>query len=75
MINLSLDRSKGFIFSSRELEVLDLIADGMTAQKIGKQLFVSRRTIEGTRQSMLAKCGAKNSAALVAYAFRNNFIV
>ena len=57
-------------FSPRELEVLQLIADGATNQEIAEKLFTSRRTVEGHRQSMINKTGVRNTPALVKYAMR-----
>jgi two-component system response regulator NreC len=60
--------------SARELEVLQLIAEGMTNTEMADKLFVSKRTIEGYRQNILDKTGSKNTAALIFYAFRNGLI-
>jgi DNA-binding NarL/FixJ family response regulator len=54
--------------TQREREVLQLLADGLTNQKMADKLFTSKRTIETHRQNILEKTGAKNSAALVRYA-------
>ena len=54
--------------SRRELEVLQLVAKGLTTQQIADKLFTSKRTVETQRQSMLGKVGARNTAALISYA-------
>ncbi|MDB5012682.1 MAG: two-component system response regulator, partial [Daejeonella sp.] len=56
--------------TARELEVLKLTAEGLTNMEMADKLFTSRRTVEGHRQSLIDKTGAKNSAALIVYAFR-----
>ncbi|QJD97192.1 response regulator transcription factor [Mucilaginibacter robiniae] len=61
-------------FSERELEVLELIADGYTNQEIADKLFTSKRTIEGQRQAMLDKTGMRNTVALIKYAALNGII-
>jgi len=61
-------------FSPREVEVLQLIADGCTNQEIADKLFTSRRTVEGHRQSMINKTGVRNTPALVKYAMRYNLL-
>lgn len=61
-------------FSAREMEVLQLIADGCTNQEIANQLFTSRRTVEGHRQAMINKTGVRNTPALVKYAMRYNLL-
>ncbi|GAA4792848.1 response regulator transcription factor [Olivibacter ginsenosidimutans] len=60
--------------NNREMEVLALTADGFTNQEIAERLFTSKRTVEGYRQSLLEKTGARNTAALIKYAFRNELL-
>jgi DNA-binding NarL/FixJ family response regulator len=61
-------------FSMREIEVLHLIADGLTNSEMSEKLFLSKRTIEGHRQSLIEKTGSKNTAALIRYAVLNGII-
>jgi DNA-binding CsgD family transcriptional regulator len=44
----------------------------MTNKEIASQLDLSIRTIEGYRDRIQEKIGAKNSAGIVVYAIRNN---
>ena len=60
--------------SSRELEVLSLIAEGYTNREMGEKLFLSKRTIEGHRQALLDKTHTKNTAMLIRFAHKNNYI-
>ncbi|QBQ40816.1 response regulator transcription factor [Sphingobacterium psychroaquaticum] len=60
--------------SDRELEVLHLIGEGFTNQEIADQLFLSKRTVEGHRQNLIDKTGAKNSASLIKYAAMRGLI-
>ncbi|MFU1859543.1 response regulator [Sphingobacterium sp. NGMCC 1.201703] len=59
-----------FDISERELEVLKLIADGFTNVEIADKIFLSKRTIEGHRQSLIEKMNVKNTAELVKVAFQ-----
>jgi DNA-binding NarL/FixJ family response regulator len=61
-------------FTDREMEVLKLICNECTTQEISEKIFLSPRTIEGLRQKLLEKTGAKNIVGLVIYAFRNGFM-
>jgi len=61
-------------FSLREMEVLHLIAEGYTNTEMADKLFLSKRTIEGHRQALIDKTGAKNTAALIRFAVINGFI-
>jgi DNA-binding NarL/FixJ family response regulator len=60
--------------SKRELEVLALIAEGYTNQEIAEKLFTSKRTVEGHRQNLIDKTGARNTAALIRFAIINGLI-
>lgn len=53
------------VITSREKEVLRLVAEGMTNNEIAQQLFISSTTVETHRKSLLNKFGAKNTALLV----------
>ena len=61
-------------FSLREIEVLHLIAEGLTNNEMSEKLFISKRTVEGHRQSLIEKTGARNTAALIRYAVLNGVI-
>lgn len=57
--------------TNREQEVLQLICMEHTAPEIAEKLFLSVRTVEGHRNNLLLKTGARNIAGLVMYAVRN----
>jgi DNA-binding CsgD family transcriptional regulator/tetratricopeptide (TPR) repeat protein len=56
--------------TGRELEVLRLLAEGMSNQEIAARLFLSPRTVERHVANMSAKAGAERRAQLVAFAAR-----
>lgn len=58
----------------REREVLDLICHEYTTPEIAEKLFLSVRTIEGHRNNLLEKTGARNTAGLVIFALRNDLV-
>ncbi|WP_207531668.1 response regulator transcription factor [Desertivirga arenae] len=60
--------------TSRELEVLTLIAEGYTNYQIADKLFTSRRTVEGHRLSLSRKLGVKNSAQMIKVAYKSGLI-
>ncbi|HEY5747699.1 MAG TPA: helix-turn-helix transcriptional regulator [Chryseolinea sp.] len=53
--------------SSREVEVLSLIMQGLTNKDISERLFISFETVRSHRKSILKKIGVRNTAALVSY--------
>jgi DNA-binding NarL/FixJ family response regulator len=61
-------------FTVRELEVLDLVCRGLTSQEIADKLFISAKTVEGHRTNIFQKANVRNTAALVLWALRNNFL-
>ena len=60
--------------SRREKEVLKLIVEEFTTQEIADNLFISLKTVESHRSSLLAKMNARNSAGLVRVAIENNLL-
>ncbi len=60
--------------SMREIEVLHLLAEGYTNQEMADKLFLSKRTIEGHRQTLIDKTGSKNTASLIRFAVVNGYL-
>jgi two-component system response regulator DevR len=54
--------------SSRELEVLTLVSQGLANAEIGAKLFLAEKTIRNNITALLAKTGQTSRAALIAYA-------
>lgn len=64
----------GHDLTEREIEVLRLICQERTTTEIGEALFLSAKTIEGHRKTLMDKTGARNMAGLVLFAVRNGLI-
>lgn len=60
--------------SKREKEVLKLIVEEYTTQEIADKLYISLKTVESHRSSLLGKLNARNSAGLVRVAIENNLL-
>ena len=60
--------------TERELEVLRLICEEYTNKESAEKLDISIRTVDAHRRSLLQKTGAKNTAGLVKFAFRNQIV-
>ena len=58
----------------REKEVLELICKGLSNQEISDKLFISQRTVERHRSSLLFKTESKNSVSLVVYAIKSGLV-
>jgi two-component system, NarL family, response regulator NreC len=59
--------------SARETEVLNLIAGGKSNREIAEILFISIRTVEAHRATILSKLNLKNTADLVRFAIEKGF--
>ena len=60
--------------TTRELEILTLIAQELTSEKIGDKLFISPRTVETHRKNILAKTHSTTLIGLLKYAVRNGLV-
>ncbi len=60
--------------SERELEVLELLGQGLTNMEIAKKLFLSKRTVEGHRQNLIEKTHSKNTPSLIRFAVLNGLL-
>jgi DNA-binding NarL/FixJ family response regulator len=62
------------ILSSREKEILHLIADGMTNPQIAAKLFLSLHTVDSHRKNILTKFSVNNTASLIKLAAKFNML-
>ena len=60
--------------SPRELEVLRLVAQGMSNPAIGQQLFISARTVEHHVSHILDKLGLSSRTQAAAYAANQGLV-
>ncbi|HTQ63475.1 MAG TPA: response regulator transcription factor [Puia sp.] len=67
-------KKQQIVFSDREKEIIKLICKQFTAQQIGNNLFLSKRTVEGYRTKIMEKMDVKNTAGVVIFALKNNLV-
>ena len=60
--------------TNREIEVLQLVADGLVNREIGERLFLSEETVKSHVRHLLAKLQARSRAHAVAVGFRRGLI-
>ncbi len=60
--------------SSREKEVLKLIAEGFSSKQIAEELFISNHTAISHRKHLIEKFGVKNTAQLIMKASKAVFL-
>jgi DNA-binding NarL/FixJ family response regulator len=58
--------------TQRELEILRLIARGLTNPEIAAQLYLSNHTVKTHISRIFAKTGSRDRAAAIGYAHRHN---
>jgi len=60
--------------TAREREMLQLMAEGMTAKEIASHLFVSVKTVETHRRNIAQKLNINRAAELIKYAIREGLV-
>jgi DNA-binding NarL/FixJ family response regulator len=59
------------VLSHRECEVFHLVVCGLTNRRIGRELFISPKTVDSHRGRILEKLGCRSAVELVRFAFVN----
>ena len=62
------------ILTSREEEILRLIASGYSNKEIGSKLFISHRTVDTHRTNLMNKLNVTNIAGLISYAIKKGLV-
>jgi DNA-binding NarL/FixJ family response regulator len=60
--------------TSRQREVLQLLAEGKSAKEIGGMLGISSRTVETHKYNIMDDLGVKTTAELVQHAIKHGLI-
>jgi DNA-binding NarL/FixJ family response regulator len=60
--------------TTRQLEVLRLVAEGHRTREIARELELSVKTVESHRQQVMKRLGIRSIAGLVRYAMRVGFV-
>lgn len=60
--------------TEREIEIIRLVAEGLTNKQIGEKLFISHRTVDTHRTNLMKKLNTNNVAGLIRFAFKNKII-
>jgi DNA-binding NarL/FixJ family response regulator len=67
-------KKRGIALSSREAEVLQLIAEGKANKQVAKELGISIKTVEKHRQHLMKKLDLHDTAGLTRYAIAAGII-
>ncbi len=60
--------------SVRETEIVRLIAEGHTNNRIAEKLYLSEHTVNTHRKNIMRKLGLRNTAEIVLYAVKADFV-
>lgn len=60
--------------TDKEFEVLQLICEGLSSKEIGEKLFLSPRTVETRKQSLMDKFNVRTTGKLIASAIKNKIV-
>lgn len=60
--------------STRELELLQLVAKGLSNKEISKMLFISENTVKSHLKNILSKLHLENRVQLTSYAFKQGLV-
>jgi len=66
---------KGGTLTTREREILQLLAEGDTHQAIADRLFISIRTVDTHTNNIMKKLNLHDVAGLVTYAIKNGIVI
>ncbi|MBU1013237.1 MAG: response regulator transcription factor [Bacteroidetes bacterium] len=67
--------SKNDNLTSRELEIVHQVVEGLSNKEIAEKLNISVRTVDSHKNNILHKLGLKSSVELVKYAIKNNLVM
>ena len=62
------------ILNERESDCLRLVVEGKTAKEIAEILFISRRTVENYKNSILKKLNLHKTSELIKYSLENRIL-
>jgi len=65
---------EGLNVSEREMEIIKLIAEGLSNKEVADKLFLSAHTVTTHRKNIMNKLGVNNTAGLVLFAVRENLV-
>lgn len=65
---------EGFVVSEREIEIIKLIALGLSNKQIADKLCLSLHTVNTHRKNILQKLKVNNTAGVVMFAVKNNLL-
>lgn len=72
--NYNDDLIKKYKLTKREIELIQLLKNGLTTKEVANKLFLSSLTIETHRKNIFRKLEVKNITELIVFALGNNIV-
>jgi len=69
-----LNQTVAATLTARELDVLRLLADGLSPSEVSERLFISKKTVATHIDHILSKLGVHSRAQAVALAYRQDLL-
>jgi len=66
--------SSSSLLTSREREILQLLAEGLTSKEIAHHVNLSMKTVEAHRRNIMQKLNMRSLAELTKYAVREGLV-
>ncbi|MFH2095015.1 MAG: response regulator transcription factor [Bacteroidota bacterium] len=60
--------------TEREIEILKMVAAGLSNTEIGEKLFISHRTVDTHRTNLMKKLEVRNIAGLIRFAIKSGLV-
>lgn len=70
----NIKKRKPYELSDRELEVIQLLANGYTSKEIANELNIDRNTVETYKDRIKSKLDCKSAIEIVVFAYKNKII-
>jgi DNA-binding NarL/FixJ family response regulator len=67
-------RAMSEVLTTRQAQILHLVADGLCSKQIGRRLGISRKTVEVHRADIRRRCGVRELVSLIRRAVRWGWI-
>ncbi len=67
-------RKVGAELSKREMEIVQLLCDGLSSKEIGRELHISVKTVENHRYNTYRKCEVTSIAGLMRFAIQRGLV-